>query len=591
MPIRLIPHNGAEAVVPGNGPLRLASLQGTGEAWVAIQEGGGRILLEDDNGLLLEAIDVNPWGRDPIGVSQPPGTGYDFPFIWPSTDIQYLLADACLIYDDEHDYHPLSAPELVLPFRVAWLYGCGTRENTPPEGSPTPIHDADILIVDANGTTVFDSTTSDPKDAFTARDWTDRLRIYEWRKEWATMRIVTHTAWPPVSSPEPREYDLYLSPESAILDPRAVFRLPKRVRSLTVVLERITDARIVNFQNGYNTTIAHTGTATAPGRRWVEQVTFGAAAGSGDGRYPGCEVQPLVIRRINEIGPNTQGNFFWAATDCYWVRRPTRIASDVPLLLVPTLPTIDPTLTDLEIAELYPTVMEHKWPHSRNEAHLQVGSDCKPCCDCPQYVDVARYLIETRNRYAALGREAEEVRDLYAANRARWLASRTCFHRRPLRLFMQPQRCPFMDVVIMFCNQSDRCVREVELMVHFDGPNATVLPGFTFITGAKTSPGRISAETEYYDMLGAYPTLGAFWDAVQPAQSVSAKFRLDFGNCDDPAVITGTLTGTARGEPILVDMKPPKVGKERAKDVKTRALRCPPDYNYYDIGTRCTPKE
>jgi len=96
------------------------------------------------------------------------------------------------------------------------------------------------------------------------------------------------------------------------------------------------------------------------------------------------------------------------------------------------------------------------------------------------------------------------------------------------------------------------------------------VPGYTFITGAQSKPGRVSPKTERYQMGGSYPQFTAYFDAVNPGQSVYAKFRLQFDNCGTvtiqssisetnsdvtsvvPYAVTATLTGTAQGEPIEV---------------------------------------
>lgn len=95
-----------------------------------------------------------PDGRRGIGVNQPQ-SGLDYPLIAPSADIQYLLADFYLAYED-------TAQEFVHPLRVKWLYGVGCAPNTAPSWAPTPTHAADILIVDATNRTVFNSTTLGP---------------------------------------------------------------------------------------------------------------------------------------------------------------------------------------------------------------------------------------------------------------------------------------------------------------------------------------------------------------------------------------------------------------------------------------------
>ncbi len=225
------------------------------------------------------------------------------------------------------------------------------------------------------------------------------------------------------------------------------------------------------------------------------------------------------------------------------------------------------------------------WPTNDNPryAHLQLGNDCQPCCDCPDYVDAALYLNETRDKYHRLGQNIEQSRDLYHEVRERWLTTLACIKRHPLRLILQAQLCPFLDVAVQFCNQSEDCQVNVELSVTFtttplDGLGQ-VMPGFTFITGAKTKNGRTTIGTDRYDMGGEWPTFTAFFDAVQPGQSVSARFRLKFADCgmlgDIPYVITGTLTATASGDPLQVDNTDTPPVKVDASTSETQTLNCP----------------
>lgn len=149
-----------------------------------------------------------------------------------------------------------------------------------------------------------------------------------------------------------------------------------------------------------------------------------------------------------------------------------------------------------------------------------------------------------------------------------------------------------MDVVLSYCNQSSACKTNLKLQADFTGAaSAVVLPEFTFITGARLVPGRTSTTTEAYTLFGAWPSFGAEWDFVQPGQSVSVRFRLDFGQCSTPLSITGRVTGTINDVPILVDPIPPSEVKVRAEATSTIALRCPMSSDAYHVGTVCTPTE
>lgn len=551
-------------------------------------------------------------GRQGIGVTQPQ-SGTDYPLVLPSVDVRYLLADFWLSFDQPSDYYDGAA--FRLPFRIYWMSGFGTVPPDFPipsqdsqgswssicEGAsgslsggvsiaaldcmPLPKHDHDIIVVDADDRIVFDSTQ--PLITHEARDWGDRLKIVVWRHPTDQfVSLVYHTAWSPNDFPEPREYSSYFFPSAAVLDERAVERLPKRVRSLTVVLDNLRKTP-VNFAAGYNMNLVAEETSEPTGKRRTTRVTFNASPGAGLGVFPDCTPETLNITGVNGVNPTKNGDFFLSATDCYWIRQPTRVVAVERRLTFPeiglspgNIPT--PGLPDVLAGT---TKDAAGWPNDDDPryAHLQFGSDCDPCCDCPDYVAIAQYMNKTRDVYQRVGKKLEGTRDLYHMNRERWLASLDCMNRRPLRLRLLPQLCPFLDVAVQLCNQIGECLVDVELKVVFttspENGVGAVVPGFTFITGARTRPGGTAAVTDRYQMGGDWPEYTAFFDTVQPGQSVFARFRLKFANCGldgtTPYAVTGVLTATEKGEPLQVSdgALPPTLVAATAAE--TRTLDCP----------------
>ena len=484
-------------------------------------------------------------GRQGIGVVQPQ-SGTDFPLCdVPSDDIRYLLADAFLSYEDVADYSSTLCP-LQPPFRIAWLHGLGTLATAQPAGHSTPTHAVDLTIVDANNCLVFDSTTA---TRFYTRQWGERLAIYGWETDNAHFYLVVHTCWGETADPElsPREYAVNITPASAVLDERCVERLPRRVRSLRVLTTDILKLP-VNLRGGYNMTLSHEGEfKRGNGLRLSQRINFDATPGSGDGIYPGCEPTVPTLTRINNVPPDEHGNFHLAANQCYFVRQPSEI-----VVSSPRQATVTPAM-------------------------LQMGNNCSPCCSCEDYVATADYMNATRNRYKTVGQMLEATRDQYHENRRRWLASKCCFERFPLRLVVQPQMCPFLDVGAQFCNLSDHCVGPLELNIHVEifggsavsgaslisltsgssacvNPMSEEVPGFTFSRGQSYKSPRRTSVVDRYALGGAHPDYTAFWDAVEAAQSVWVRFRLRFDCCGvtpdgDPLFVKLTLTGKV-GDPV-----------------------------------------
>ena len=479
-------------------------------------------------------IALDPLGRRGIGVDQPQ-SGSDYPLVGPpSSDIRYLLADAALSYDDPFDYGQAARP-FKPPFRIWWLHGAGCEPSELRAHTPTPAHAADVLIIDADRCVVFDSTQA---TNFLSRAWGPRLHVYAWETDDAVFSLVVHTAWAETAAlrMEPRHYDENIYPDAAVLDARVVTRRPKRVKSLKVLLDTFTRVGI-DFVEGFNVSISDAG-AVVRGSRLVRRLDMAVTPGAGLGIYPGCEPRPVLVTKINGVGPNEDGAFFLGAERCYYLRQPAAVIADAA---VPV------------------------------PAMLKLGNDCSPCCGCEDYVATAVYMNETRNEYHTVGRAAEAVRDQYHDNRLRWLAAKECFENHPLRLVLQPQLCPYLDIAAQFGNLSATCVGPVELVLTFDemdGISCTSdssapaeiitgveVPGFTFIKGANITPPRRGGDVQRYTMDGEWPVFRAYWDSVEPSYNIWVRFRLLF-DCpgvdfeSTPIVPRVCRTGTVNGTPI-----------------------------------------
>lgn len=535
------------------------------------------------------------YGRQGIGVAQPQ-SGIDYPLVLPSDDVRDLLADFNLSYD-----HPVDEDEFRPPFRVQWLFGLGSLAPTDPIGpdEPVPQHGHDIIVIDRDDRVVFDSTQAGT--VYASRDWTPRLRIVTWQQASTGLAasLVYHTAWGP--NDVPRQYPIYFYPEDAVLDPRAVTRTPNRLRSLTAVLDSLRGHS--ELLAGYNIRIDVEHQTAAPGRRDVTRLTFHATPGSGLGIFPDCTPLPLTINRINGVGPTDEGSFFFIANDCYWVRQPTRVIGTNPrrtqpeTSLVPgNIPTPGLPSPDAGTSKMVPG-----WPPNDHPgyAHLQFGNDCEPCCDCDDYVDAAVYLNRTRNKYAALGTQISASRNLYHDNRQRWLNSANCRLDRSLRVKLLAQFCPYLDVALQFCNQSEQCQTNIELSVALEtspaGGFGVEVPGFTFITGSNRVMGQTTPATSRYQMGGTWPTYTAFFDAVHPGQSAYVRFRLKFDDCGvsggltSPLAVTGCLTATSNGEPIRVVTPEGVVSENPMSSCDTQTLNCPmaPEATYNPFSCAC----
>ncbi len=468
-------------------------------------------------------IVYDPYGRQGIGVVQP-YSGLDYPLARPSADIRELVADFFLSYEDPSTFD--EGDEYVRPFHIKWLYGVGETVDAAPGWAPTPTHDVDILIVDDDGTTVFDST-----EATTFRDfaWGSTYHVYQWNDATQVCRIVVHTAWPPTGDITPHEYDQHLVPDNGELDERTLARLPKRVRSISVVLDEFTEEENIDFTCGNNIDIETAATTLTQGKRRDTRITFNVRPGAGTGKYSNCEETLGYVARINGVAPDVHGNLSLAATGCYYFRQPTTIVSTSPRRAVPSI-LLNPLA-----------------------GHLKVGNDCGPCCTCDDMIASALWMNRLRDDYASIAALVSATRDQYHANRERWLLAAACREVRPLSISMLAQNGPYIDIVGQFCNQTSECLGDLELIFDFSAvPTATgveVVCGSTRIW--ETSPPAVTP----YTLGGDWPTFSAYWDSVQAFSSAKVQFRLKFPGLglsgDVPYAVTAGLTAKIAGEYVL----------------------------------------
>ena len=228
----------------------------------------------------------------------------NYPFIQPSSDIEYLFADAYLNFEDPTDYGVAVRPgcasddSLVRepPYRVLWFYdSTQPTANTKPPWAPAPTHAADILIVDRKNRTVFDSTEA---TNFQTTTWHPTKTVYQWIHGQSVCRIVVHTSWPPTGLiPTPAAYKQHITPSDGTLDPIVVTKQPKRVKSLIFGLNTLQGE--IDLSYGYNMSLILPGkiendiddentlldAVPVGGGRAGWRVKFDAAAGNGLGRF------------------------------------------------------------------------------------------------------------------------------------------------------------------------------------------------------------------------------------------------------------------------------------------------------------------
>jgi hypothetical protein len=396
---------------------------------------------------------ANTRGRQPIGFNQPPGGGTNYPFVTPSADIEYLLGDFFVSFDDLSD-------SVVYPLRVAWLYGFGTNSVSPPTGYPTPEHTHDLVVVDNNGETVFDSTQA---DTFTSDVWDSRLLILEWRTSDKILRCTQHTDWTTedIRDGQDRTYDNYIVPQDGTLQADTWFKLPKRVTSIQVGLTNI-KGTAVSLAEGYNTQITEgsslgvpdieipsfgfdTGKKLVEGKRLSHKVSLAAVPGAGLGIFPGCADTQPELKTINKIRSSEYFNFTWDAEGCIRYQRPLGLVSASP--------------REFSYASVaLPSTEE-------SSSAIEVLNDCQNCCQCTYFAQTYQGIKRQWYLYKDIAANAEKARDNYSDSRDRWTQQKAIREANTLRVFVRQDGDCKISWGLSHCNASKCCLNNIRLQL------------------------------------------------------------------------------------------------------------------------------
>lgn len=458
----------------------------------------------------------HPDGRQPIGVAQQPYPCYDYPLVGPvPAAIRYLIADMKLIYDDPSLTDPTDAP-YALPFRIKWLYGLGDVVNPAPSEVVEYIRNpVECWIVDNNGNTVINTYNG----AFFRHELAGRLMICTWDVGRAVLQMVFHTHWSPDGTfPPAQEYLQHIFVDDVIIDARAVMPSPRVVRTLGTLGERRDKAH--EFITGYNFQIDNELVDSGAGE--VPQLYFNAIPGAGDGVFPDCQTESSAIYSIGGVKPDAKGRFFLQADDCTWVRQPIIVVEDITQLR----------------------------PNS-----LQIGDNCKPCCDCIDYAQPAVELYRLHGKYRSIGNTLEETRSTYHTTNTNWKSVKALVGRYGISARVIPQYCPQIDIILQLNNYDEEAVHGASLNVNIDTGYAGDIAHKPTLVGdyaqffTKTGPDDVQqyrrGTLEYAD----FPTYSAGVYYCDPQGSMHVRLRLQFYDCT-PRLVKISLYATVNGFPV-----------------------------------------
>jgi hypothetical protein len=468
---------------------------------------------------------TDPRGRQPVGLNQPAGGGTNYPFVRPSTDIQYLLADLFVSFDDLSD-------EVVYPLRVAWLYNFGTVIVAPPSGWPTPTHDRDLIIVDAEDKVIFNSTLA---SEFSEILWDNgRLRISEWVARDNVCRVVAHNAWSQadIDDSQDQTYANYIEPINGELNGDTWYEMPKRVRSLQVGLVNIAQTHVV-FGEGYNMAIEYLSDAIVPsltlpnfdsvkklipGTRLTSRILLSGEAGAGLGVFPGCTDIDQYVRTINRIKGNTYQNFYYDSEGCIRTQRPVGLTNPDP--------------REFQYASFELT-------QSESASAIEMLNDCQNCCECEYFARTYQGLKRQWFLHRDIAELAEATRDQYAENRDRWLVQKAIREADMLRLRVSTDGNCKISWGVAHCNASKCCLNNVTIQ----------LTWLYYVNGILQAPSKIGFDCNKTQLDGSAQCNGpekivldmdetgrhafAFWDFSDPQTVTTLQGRHCFPDCAD----------------------------------------------------------
>lgn len=440
-----------------------------------------------------------------------PENGLDYPLVDSSPDVQNLLADLFLSYDDPGDYGGTS---YTYPFKISWLYGLGAIWVTPPAWAPTPLNDRDILITDATGRTVFDSTQAGTTYHF--EEWGIALGIVEWINGDNVCRLVYYRCLDENGNQLECLEDNHIVPESAIIDSRAIYRKPKHVKSLGIELNSITKLPIT-FSEGYN--MEFDSTQYESGKDVTSVITLHARPGAGLGLWDNCDEDSDVIKSINDTAPTSSGDFFIGAQDCYWVRQAISNIGLNPLI-------VQPQIVD-----------------STNGKHLVIGNDCGPCCNCDDYVNLALRNNAIGVEYARIAARVKVAQAKYEQVVDRWEKIVECLKSKPIVVTALAQTCPYVDIAVQLKNTSDNCWENVELTITIDPDDIEGLEGDSpeIVKGFSSLVTKVANNEKL--LVKAYNTFPVVvkWPSIQPGGAITQKLRVKLPDCgcENAAAVAG----------------------------------------------------
>lgn len=293
----------------------------------------------------------------------------DYPFISPSEDIQGLVTDILLSFEN-----PLENIEVPIKLSRITKHSSGVYSVRFTDVNDLVVFDSSSYrntsdSTEVTGSTYIEKVTNQSGDCvYKYKTWGDSYELLYWETELITLKMI-------VRKTTLNQFTIY--PVSATLDARALYQYPKRIRSITIqndnewpseldllpAYEISTKNEIVlggniEFWEGYNMGFSWSDNSDI---RTSHTLTLSAVKGSGAGiaKLDCPEEEPnRLITTVNGIEATEDGAFFITSDACHTVRGTNKI---------------------------------------------ELGNDCKPCCECEDMTKVGKLLNQIEDEYYCIG--------------------------------------------------------------------------------------------------------------------------------------------------------------------------------------------
>lgn len=445
-----------------------------------------------------------------VGVNQGPSGGDAYPFASPPDALRGAFGTLRLAYRDD-------AGAAEPPLSVWWLHGFGSDPGSREPGTPDPVHDRELVVKDAAGRVVFDSTAC---PGYLRSAWPGRPReTVAWWSDDAACHLVYLTG-------TPRPADWY--PAGSELHPRCHRAEPRALRAAWAGGHRVTQA--LRLRAGNNVGLAsgaRVGSVsvgpTADPFRARAYADARAAPGLGDGVRPGCDGAPAPLTSVGGARPMPGGGLALDAAGCLSAG------------------------ADVRVTGAYGARTAHPTPGA-----VAFRNGCGPCCPCAFYARTYKGLARLYSRGRVLALEAQGARNLYRENKARWEAQKACREGSPLRLVPVPTSGCRASVGASFCNTTGSCLGPVVLRFTFRavaaGADVTLSrPGRVCPPAYLDAPG--GGGEAAYVLAGSWPVYDAILDRSDPRSTARVRFRACADGCSDGDLLDVTMTVHAPDPP------------------------------------------